>query len=115
MPPMAYDSDLANRIRELLADTDAVSEQAMFGGLAFLIGGNMAVAASKQGGIMVRVEPADTDTLVAKPHARPFQMRGRELDGWVRVAQEGVQTKRQLEPWVRRGIAYASSLPPKRK
>jgi hypothetical protein len=64
---------------------------------------------------MVRVEPADTDALVARPHARRFEMRGREMDGWLRVDDEGVKTKRRLEPWVRRGVAYASSLPPKRK
>jgi TfoX/Sxy family transcriptional regulator of competence genes len=110
---MAYDEDLANRIRELLADTDGVREQRMFGGLAFLVGGNMAVAASREGGLMVRVEPAETEALVARPHARPFVMRGRELDGWLRVDGEGVRTKRGLEPWVRRGAAYAASLPAK--
>jgi len=86
----------------------------MFGGLAFLIRGNMAVAASGQGGLMVRVEPRETAALVAKPHARPFEMRGREMKGWLRVDDEGVRTKRQLEPWVRRGVAYARSLPQKR-
>jgi len=110
---MAYDEELANRIRELIAGESGVSEQRMFGGLAFLIGGNMSVAASGQGGLMVRVEPDETDALVAKPHARPFVMRGREMKGWLRVDDEGVQTKRQLEPWVRRGVAYARSLPPK--
>ncbi len=112
---MAYDTDLANRIRELLADTDGVAEQTMFGGLAFLVGGHMAVAASREGGVIVRVEPTGTAALVAKPHARAFEMRGREMDGWLRVDPEGVKTKRQLEPWVRRGVAYASALPPKRK
>jgi TfoX/Sxy family transcriptional regulator of competence genes len=111
---VAYDEDLANRIRELSADESGVTEQRMFGGLAFLIGGNMAVAASGQGGLMVRVDPEETDALVAKPHARAFEMRGREMRGWVRVDDDGVRTKRQLEPWVRRGIAYARSLPPKR-
>ena len=111
---MAYDEDLANRIRELLADHPGVTEKKMFGGLAFLVGGNMAVAASGQGGLMVRVDPEDTDALVAKPHARPFEMRGREMQGWLRVDAEGVRTKRQLEPWVKRGEDYARSLPPKR-
>lgn len=111
---MAYDEDLANRIRELLADHPGVTEKKMFGGLAFLVGGNMAVAASGQGGLMVRVDPEDTDALVAKPHARPFEMRGREMQGWLRVDAEGVKTKRQLEPWVKRGEGYARSLPPKR-
>ena len=111
---MAYDEDLANRIRELIAAEEGVTEQRMFGGLAFLVGGNMAVAASGQGGLMVRVEPDATDALLAKPHARRFEMRGREMQGWLRVDAEGVRTKRQAEPWVRRGVAYARSLPPKR-
>jgi hypothetical protein len=111
---MAYDEDLANRIRELLAGDSGVSEKKMFGGLAFLIGGNMSVAASGRGGLMVRVDPEDTDALMSKPHAGPFEMRGRPVEGWLRVAPEGVRTKRQLEPWVKRGVAYARSLPPKR-
>jgi TfoX/Sxy family transcriptional regulator of competence genes len=111
---MAYDEDLANRIRELIAAEPDVTEQRMFGGLAFLIGGNMAVAASGQGGLMVRVEPEETDALAAKPHARRFEMRGREMQGWLRVDDEGLRTKRELESWVKRGVAYARSLPPKR-
>jgi TfoX/Sxy family transcriptional regulator of competence genes len=110
---MAYDEDLANRLRELLADVPDVTEKAMFGGLAFLVGGHMAVAASGKGGLMVRVDPDETDDLVAKPHAGPFEMRGRAMQGWLRVDEEGVRTKRQLEPWVGRGVAYARSLPPK--
>ena len=86
----------------------------MFGGLAFLIDGHMSVGVSGQGGLMVRIDPAETDALVAKPHARPFEMRGRAMTGWLRVDPEGVVTKRALEPWVRRGVAYARSLPPKR-
>ena len=111
---MAYDEDLANRIRELMAGEAGVTEQKMFGGLAFLIGGNMSIAASGQGGLMVRVAPEETDDLVAKPHAAPFVMRGREMQGWLRVDDAGVRTKRQLEPWVKRGVAYARSLPQKR-
>jgi hypothetical protein len=111
---MAYDEDLANRIRELMAGESGVNEKKMFGGLAFLIGGNMAVAASGQGGLMVRCDPEATDKLVAKPHARRFEMRGREMDGWLRVDDEGVRTKRQLEPWVKTGVSYARSLPPKK-
>ena len=110
---MAYDEDLANRIRELLAGEPGITEQKMFGGLAFLIGGNMAVAASGQGGLMLRVEPQETDALLAEPHAEPLVMRGREMRGWLRVAAEGVAGKRGLEPWVRRGVGYARSLPPK--
>jgi TfoX/Sxy family transcriptional regulator of competence genes len=110
---MAYDEDLANRIRELVAREPDLTEKKMFGGLAFLIGGRMAVAVSGRGGLMVRVEPADTEALMAKPHAGPFEMRGRAMDGWLRVEAEGVRTKRQLEPWVKRGVDYARSLPPK--
>ncbi len=110
---MAYDEDLANRIRELMAGEGGVTEQRMFGGLAFLIGGHMSVAASGQGGILVRVAPDETEALRARPHAGPMVMRGREMQGWVRVDAEGVRTKRQLEPWVRRGVAHARSLPPK--
>jgi TfoX/Sxy family transcriptional regulator of competence genes len=112
---MAYDEDLANRIRELVAPERGLTEKKMFGGLAFLIGGNMAVAASGQGGLMVRVDPDETDALLAKPGAMPFEMRGRGMAGWLRVDDEAVRTKRQLEPWVRRGVAYARSLPPKTK
>jgi hypothetical protein len=111
---MPYDEDLANRIRELIAADAVVTEQKMFGGLAFLIGGNMAVAASSKGGLLLRVPPDETDALAAKPHAGHFEMRGREMQGWLRVDAEGVRTKRQLEPWVRRGVDYARSLPPKR-
>ncbi len=107
---MAYDEDLAERVRELMAGEPAVSEMRMFGGLAFLVAGNMAVAASGQGGLMVRVDPGDTEALVGKPHAGPFEMRGRPMRGWLRVDSEGVRTKRQLEPWVKRGVAYARSL-----
>jgi TfoX/Sxy family transcriptional regulator of competence genes len=110
---VAYDEDLANRIRELIAAGEDVREQRMFGGIAFLVGGNMAVGVSGQGGLMVRADPAETDALLAKPHARPFEMRGRPMKGWLRVDAEGVRTKRELEPWVRRGVAYARSLPPK--
>jgi hypothetical protein len=110
---MAYDEDLANLIRECLADEDGVVEQKMFGGLAFLIGGNMSVAASGQGGLMVRVAPDRTEALLAEPHARPMEMRGREMAGWLRVDAEGVRTREGLEPWVERGVAYARSLPPK--
>src|SRR4051812_1162335 len=104
---MAYDEDIANRVRELMADVSGVTEKKMFGGLAFLVGGNMAVAASGQGGLLVRVDPAETEALVAKPHAERFEMRGRAMDGWLRVDGEGARTKRQVEPWVKRGVAYA--------
>ena len=110
---MAYDEELANRIRELLADEPAITEMRMFGGLAFLAGGHMAVAVSGQGGLMVRVDPAETDALVAKPHARAFEMRGRPMDGWLRVGADAVPGEPELRPWVERGLAYVRSLPPK--
>jgi TfoX/Sxy family transcriptional regulator of competence genes len=110
---MAYDEDLANRIRDVLGGEKNVIEKKMFGGLAFLVGGNMAVAASGKGGLMVRVDPEQTDALLAKPGVDPFEMRGRSLDGWVRVAADSVRTKRQLGPWVQRGVSYARSLPSK--
>ena len=110
---MSYDEDLAIRIRELIAGEPGVAEQRMFGGLAFLVAGNMSVAAVGQGGLMVRVDPDDTETHVAKAHVRRFEMRGRSIRGWLLVDDEGVQTKEQLEPWVKLGVAYARSLPPK--
>lgn len=110
---MAFDEDLANRIRELMAGEPDVREMRMFGGLAFLAGGNMAVAASGQGGLMVRVAHEDADALLAKPHVRRFEMRGREIQGWLRVDLEGLRTKRQLAPWVAGAVAYARSLPVK--
>ncbi len=111
---MAYDEDLANRIRELIAGEPDVSEQNMFGGLVFLVAGNMSVAAGGQGALIVRVDPEDTDEFLAKPHAQPFAMRGRPMQGRVRVDAEGVRTTRQLERWVRHGVAYARSLPSNR-
>jgi TfoX/Sxy family transcriptional regulator of competence genes len=111
---MAYDEELADRIRELVGSERGVTEMRMFGGLAFLINGNMAVAASGQGGLMLRVDPAATAKLLTEPDARPFEMRGRELAGWLRVDTSGLTTKRQLKRWVDRGVAYARSLPPKR-
>ncbi len=110
---MAYDEDLARRIRELVRSEPGIAEKRMFGGLAFLLNGNMAVSASGQGGLMLRVDPAETEKLLSKRHARPFEMRGRAMEGWLRVDPEGVRTKRQLEPWVARGVAYARSLPSK--
>jgi len=109
-----YDEDLANRIRELVLTEQGVTEKRMFGGLAFLIDGNMSVSASGQGGLLLRVDRAETDKLVSKPHAHPFEMRGRVMQGWLRVDPDGLRTKRQLERWVTRGIAYARSLPSKR-
>jgi TfoX/Sxy family transcriptional regulator of competence genes len=111
---MAYDIDLANRVRELLAAAGgSVDEKAMFGGLAFLINGNMAVAVSGKGGLMVRVPPAETEKLLARPHVEPMVMAGRETRGWLRVSADGVKSRRQLQGWVQRGAGYAGGLPPK--
>jgi TfoX/Sxy family transcriptional regulator of competence genes len=110
---MAYDEDLANRIRELVGGEEGLSERKMFGGLAFLVNGNMSVAASGQGGLLVRVAPAEAEEALERPHASAAEMRGRLMTGWLRVSPEGVRTKRQLEPWVRRSVAHARSLPPK--
>jgi TfoX/Sxy family transcriptional regulator of competence genes len=110
---VAYDEDLANRIRELIAAEAAVTEKKMFGGLAFLVGGHMAVAASGQGGLLVHVDPDETEALIELPHASRMEMRGREMNGWVRVTAEGLGTHEELEPWVSRGVGYARSLPPK--
>lgn len=110
---MAYDEDLANRIRELLGTESGVEEKRMFGGLAFLINGNMSVAVSGQGGLLVRVPRENTDKLVERAHVSPMVMAGREARGWLRIEAAGVQTKRQLDSWVTRGVDYARSLPPK--
>jgi TfoX/Sxy family transcriptional regulator of competence genes len=110
---MAYDEGLAERIRELLAAEPDVREMRMFGGLAFLINGNMAVAASGQGGLLLRVDPEQTGTLLDDPHAEPFVMRGRQMQGWLRVVDEGLDSDEQLERWVAVGASYARTLPPK--
>jgi TfoX/Sxy family transcriptional regulator of competence genes len=110
---MAYDEDLAERIRELLAGEPDLTEKKMFGGLAFLIGGNMAVAASGQGGALVRADPATSEKLVATTDARLMEMHGRKMQGWVRVDPEHLRTKRQLARWVELGATYARSLPAK--
>ena len=110
---MAYDEDLANRIRELLGPERGLEEKRMFGGLAFLINGNMSVAASGQGGLLVRVPPDDADKLLEREHVSPMVMGGREPRGWLRVDTDGVKTKRQLQSWVTRGVSYAKGLKPK--
>lgn len=110
---MAYDTELADRVRELLGPIRGVDEKRMFGGLAFLINGNLAVAVSGQGGLMVRVPPTETDKLVSRAHVNPMVMAGRETRGWVRVDAGGLTTKRQLTQWVTRGADYARELPPK--
>jgi hypothetical protein len=113
--PRAAIDELADRIREVLAELDVTGarEQRMFGGLAFLVGGHMAVAASREGGLLLSVDRGETPALLRKPHTRPMVMRGKELAGWLRVDDEGVRTKRQLTAWVQRGVNHAAQLPPK--
>jgi len=110
---VAYDEELADRIRELLATDHDVTEKKMFGGLAFLIGGHMSVSASGRGGLLLRCDPEDTDTLIRQPHVGRFEMRGRAMDGWLRVDADGVESREELEHWVAVGVDYARSLPPK--
>ena len=110
---VAYDEDLANRIRDIVQDEPGLTEKRMFGGLAFLINGNMAVSASGQGGMLLRIDPVDAPTLIERPEANRVEMRGREMDGWLRIDSSGLTTKRQLESWVARGVSYARLLPSK--
>jgi TfoX/Sxy family transcriptional regulator of competence genes len=110
---MAYDEDLADRIRTLLGDRAGLTEKKMFGGLAFLIGGNMAIAASGRGGILVRADPEESDELVATTPAELMEMRGRSMTGWLRVDTADVADDAALSEWVERGTAYAASLPAK--
>lgn len=109
---MAYDEDLAHRVRELLSEEPGLSEATMFGGLAFLLHGNMCAAVSSRGGLMVRVG-AGADDALSRPHAQPVEMGSRRMGGWVRVAPDGLRSKRQLSAWVARGATQARSLPPK--
>ena len=110
---MAYDIELADRIRAVVRDEPGVTERRMFGGLAFLVRGNLAVSASSQGGLLLRVDPAEAASLVSEPQVGRFRMRGRELDGWLRVDAEVVEDDDDLRSWVGHGITYARSLHPK--
>lgn len=110
---MAYDEELAARVRDVVAGEPGLSEKRMFGGLAFLVNGNMAVSASSQGGLLLRVDPGRTDALVDGRRVRRFEMRGRERDGWLRVDGQAVATDDELRRWVDLGLGYARSLPPK--
>jgi len=110
---MAYDEELTDRIRDLVEGEPGLSEKRMFGGLAFLVNGNMAVSASSQGGLLLRIDPAQTESLVDAQHVRRFEMRGREMDGWLRVDVEVLGSDEELRRWVDHGLAYASTLPPK--
>jgi TfoX/Sxy family transcriptional regulator of competence genes len=110
---VAYNEELADRIRAHVGDRAGLTEKKMFGGLGFMIGGNMAIAASGQGGILVRVDPAESDELVASTAAYPMEMRGRQMAGWLRVDAADVVDEPGLAEWVTRGSEYAASLPPK--
>ena len=110
---MAYDHELAGRIRQVIGSDPELTEKKMFGGLAFLVRGNMAIAASSEGGAMVRIDPAQSDALVAMTNATPMNMRGRDMPGWLRVSADDLRTDDQLAPWIEIGTGYARSLPPK--
>jgi len=110
---MPFDVALADRIRDIVQEEPGISEQRMFGGLAFLVGGHMAVAASGQGGILVRVDPAETASLIAEPQVARMEMRGRPMDGWLRVSSDALMTNEALRSWVERAVTYARSLAPK--
>jgi hypothetical protein len=110
---MAYDEELADRIRKVTAAEPGLGEKRIFGGLAFLVNGNMAVSASSHGGLLLRIDPADAESLVSHEHVRRFEMRGREMDGWLHVDAEALETDTELGHWVGYGLTYARSLPPK--
>ena len=110
---MAYDEELADRIRDVVQGEPGLSEKRMFGGLAFLVNGNMAVSASGQGGMLLRADPAETGSLVSEPHVALFEMRGRAMDGWLRVDTAVLESDDDLRRWVGHGVAYARSLRPK--
>ena len=111
---MPYDEDLVHRLRELLADEDTITtEKKMFGGLAFLLHGNMSVSASRKGGLLVRIDPAETDAALARPYVARMEMGGRTMDGWITIAPAGLTTKRELAAWVKRSVAFVKTLPPK--
>lgn len=110
---MAYDEVLAERIRGAISGVEGVQEMAMFGGLGFLVGGHMAVAAAGKAGLMARVDPAETDSLITRPGVEPFEMRGRGMTGWLLVAEDALDDEADLREWVDRGVAYVATLPPK--
>ena len=113
-PKLGYDITLAERVRELLASNPEVTERKMFGGLAFLVEGHMAVVASGKGGLMLRADPATTASLVDTTPASYAEMRGRAMKGWLRLAASDVNTDDELERWINEALTYAATLPPKR-
>ena len=110
---MAYDEDVADRVREQLADEDAITEKKMFGGLAFMLAGNMAVGISNRSELMVRVGPDGADDALERPHAHQMDMNGRPMTGFIAVSGEGFESDGDLADWVRRGVGYARTLPAK--
>jgi len=110
---MAYDEILANRLREALSGQPKLTEKAMFGGLAFLINGNMSVAASGQGGLLLRIDPTEAERFSGEPHASRAVMGGREMDGWLRIDEAALDDEATFTRWVERGIARSRALPPK--
>ena len=108
---MAFDEKLAGHLRDLLSAERKVTEKKMFGGLAFLVNGNMCVSASGKGDMLVRIDPAETKAALARPHVTRMVMGGRSMDGWIRVS--AASTKREIEPWVKLSLAYVKTLPPK--
>ncbi|WP_280233607.1 TfoX/Sxy family protein [Nocardia cyriacigeorgica] len=110
---MAYDEELAERVRDLIEPGPTVTERKMFGGLSFLVGGNMAVAVSGKGGLLVRVGPESSERLAYDGAVAPAVMGGREMTGWVRITAAHVDDEADLRDWVTRGVEFARSLPPK--
>jgi TfoX/Sxy family transcriptional regulator of competence genes len=110
---MPYDESLVERLRDLLADESRVAEKRMFGGLAFMVRGNLCVAASHTGGLLARVDPDDSDAYLAAPHVSLMEMRGRPMHGWLMIAPEALTTKPQLAAWVKRSVAFVKTLPSK--
>jgi hypothetical protein len=110
---MTYDGELANRVRQVVKGERGLCEKRRFGGLAFLIDDKMAVSASSHGGLLLRIDPTQVESLVSEPHIRRFEMRGREMDGWLAVDAEVLETDEELRRWVSHGVTYARSLPPK--
>jgi TfoX/Sxy family transcriptional regulator of competence genes len=110
---MPYDEKLAERLRTLLAKERNVTEKKMFGGIGFIVRGNMCVSASGKGGILVRIDPEESDAAIARPHATLMEMGGRKMAGWIRVDAAGLKSERELESWVRRALEYVKTLPAK--
>lgn len=109
---MAYDVELADRLRDILAAEPDVTEKRMFGGLAFMVVGHMALAATS-GGLMLRVDPDESEALLLDPNATRMVMQGRELAGWLLIDLDAAASDNDLSRWVDLGVDYAHSLPPK--